>query len=91
MKMKNGDTRYVSFVYRHQLDTFAVASLEAPEWVIFVKKKKKSIKIIQGSSSVWPRHKNQEEKYIQLNTFHNMNLAEDSSQTSHNLHPPTCI
>lgn len=39
MKMRNGDTRYVYFVYRHQLDTFAVASLEAPEWLIFVKKK----------------------------------------------------
>ena len=32
------------------------------------------------SSSVWPRHKNQKEKHIQLNTFHNMNLAEDSLQ-----------
>ena len=77
--MKNGDTRYAYFICSHQLDTFSVSSLQSSERLIFVQKKK-SIKTIQESSSVWPRHENQEEKHVQLNTFHNMNLAEDSLQ-----------
>lgn len=58
---------------------FQFPLIQSSEQLIFVQKKK-SIKIIQESSSVWPRHKNQEEKHIQLNTFHNMNLAEDPLQ-----------
>lgn len=77
--MKYGDTRYAYFICSHQLDTFSVFSLQSSEQLTFFQKKK-SIMIIQESSSVWPRHKNQKEKHIQLNTFHNMNLAEDSLQ-----------
>ena len=62
MKMKNGDTRYAYFVYRHQLDTFAVASLESPEWLIFVKKKKNQSRLsrgqVQSGQDIKTRRKN---------------------------------